>query len=139
MRILEPDPQHSKTILVELDVAPCSAPRQSRRDTYDPCPAVVRYRAFQNQVALEWNLVHQEFPAAGARVTFWIPMPQSWSRKKKAHMQYQPHTSKPDIDNLCKALLDSLFRKREDSHIYDLYIAKFWHPGSGCIRVEIPI
>lgn len=36
----------------------------------------------------------------------------------------KPHTKKPDIDNLCKALLDALYK--DDSKIWDLRVTKIW-------------
>lgn len=39
-------------------------------------------------------------------VTFYMQQPESWSGKKKDSTYV--HSSKPDLDNLCKFLLDSL-------------------------------
>jgi Holliday junction resolvase RusA-like endonuclease len=48
------------------------------------------------------------FPEQGATITFFIPVPQSWSKKKKELYHGTLHQSKPDLDNLLKAFLDSL-------------------------------
>lgn len=39
---------------------------------------------------------------------FIMPIPQSWSKKKKAEMAGKPHGSKPDSDNLIKGLFDAV-------------------------------
>jgi len=51
-------------------------------------------------------------------------MPQSWSKKKKAEMDERPHEQTPDIDNVCKALLDSIYS--DDSHIWRITLVKIW-------------
>jgi Holliday junction resolvase RusA-like endonuclease len=57
-----------------------------------------------------------------------IKMPKSWSKKKKAEMWGNPHTSKPDIDNLVKAVLDALNGVAfcDDSQIYEITSRKIW-------------
>lgn len=66
------------------------------------------------------------------KVTFSIPMPKSWSDKKKREMRYMPHKQTPDVDNLIKGLMDTL---PEDSHIWNIHIEKVWDI-TGSIRVE---
>ena len=41
-------------------------------------------------------------------MAFTMPIPQSYSNKKKKELEGQPHTKKPDLDNLVKAVLDAL-------------------------------
>lgn len=44
-------------------------------------------------------------PFTGAlelRAIFYMPIPQSWSKRKKAEALGSYHTSKPDLDNLAK-------------------------------------
>ncbi len=65
-----------------------------------------------------------ELPEAGYHITFVIPMPQSWSKKKRAQHAGKPHQQKPDKDNLEKALLDAVFD--EDSHVWDGRVTKIW-------------
>lgn len=61
----------------------------------------------------------------GDSITFILPMPKSWSRKKKSIMDGQGCTSKPDVDNLLKALLDALFL--DDAHIWKISrLEKVW-------------
>ncbi len=63
-------------------------------------------------------------PPAGSHIVFIMPMPKSWSKKKKKAMDGQPHQQVSDLDNMLKALLDSLFQ--DDSHIWDIRATKLW-------------
>lgn len=57
-------------------------------------------------------------------------LPSSWNAATKAKMRGQPHTLRPDADNLMKAIGDGLF-PTGDEHLYDLQISKYWDDGSG--------
>jgi len=57
-------------------------------------------------------------------VFFIMPMPKSWSKKKKRAYDGQPHQQKPDRDNLLKAFQDALLI--EDKHIFLGRLGKFW-------------
>lgn len=51
-------------------------------------------------------------------------MPASWSAKKKDEMTNRPHTDKPDLDNIDKAIKDALFI--HDEQIAFGSMAKWW-------------
>ena len=105
-----------------LDVVPVAAPRQSRRDAWDPSNAVQAYRAFRDEIG--WKKV--EIPAPFAMFVFLLPMPRSWSEKKKREHVGQPHQGKPDKDNLEKGLLDAVFRDKDDAHVFYTASIKLW-------------
>jgi len=79
----------------------------------------MRYRAFADEVRAAGLEI-----ADTLNVVFYLPMPASWSKKKRAEMLGKPHKQKPDIDNLVKALLDAVFD--DDSHVYEIRAVKFW-------------
>ena len=56
------------------------------------------------------------------------------SKKKKAEFDGQPHTQTPDIDNLCKAILDALYQS--DSGIHEIALKKVWS-RNGFILFEV--
>jgi Holliday junction resolvase RusA-like endonuclease len=57
-------------------------------------------------------------------IQFFIPIPKSWSLKKRnAHIGL-PHKQRPDLDNLIKAVQDILLS--EDSRIWEVYASKRW-------------
>nr|WP_236946456.1 RusA family crossover junction endodeoxyribonuclease [Kosakonia radicincitans] len=101
----------------------------TRSDKWKKRPEVMRYRAFCDEV----RICGVVLPVAGAYVTFILPMPASWSKKKRAEMNGKPHQVKPDKDNLEKALLDALFEN--DAHIWDSRVTKLWGE-SGQIIIE---
>lgn len=111
-------------------ITPVPAPRQVRKDKWNPSPMVLRYRAFRDEVRLRQVTI----PDAGAWVVFTLPMPPSWSKKKRAEMDGAPHQQTPDVDNLLKATLDSVFEN--DAHIWDIRATKFWGV-TGSIEVRI--
>lgn len=110
-------------------IIPVPKPRMTQRDRWAKRPAVLRYRAFCDEVRASGL----EVPASGAHLTFVMPMPKSWSKKKAAEMNGQPHQQRPDVDNLCKAVLDAIFE--EDSHIWDIRCTKVWGAEGG-IKIE---
>lgn len=63
-------------------------------------------------------------PEQGGHLIFYIPVPKSWRKYKKAEMHMKLHQSKPDWDNLAKAWGDSLLL--EDKHIADIRVTKKW-------------
>lgn len=102
------------------DITPCPKPRQTQRDKWKKRPAVLRYRAFADEVRLKIKV-----DLEGCCIVFMLPMPKSWSEKKKAEMLGQPHRQRPDISNLLKALEDALYG--EDSEIARYGgLAKVW-------------
>lgn len=101
-------------------IKPEPKPRMTRSDKWNKRDCVLRYRAYCDEVRARKVYL----PEHGARVTFILPMPKSWSAKKKTAMAGTPHQQKPDNDNLLKALCDALYA--DDSGIWDVRITKLW-------------
>ncbi|WP_447781252.1 RusA family crossover junction endodeoxyribonuclease [Enterobacter asburiae] len=110
-------------------ITPVGKPRMTRADKWKQRPPVMRYRMFCDEARLHGIQV----PENGTHITFVLPMPQSWSKKKREAMDGQPHQQKPDLDNLTKSLLDALFE--DDSHIWDARTSKVWGE-TGMIIIE---
>jgi Holliday junction resolvase RusA-like endonuclease len=55
-------------------------------------------------------------------IVFLVPMPNSWSKKKKEKENRMPVKTRPDIDNYVKAFLDALLV--EDGHIWKIIAEK---------------
>ena len=118
MRILN----HFK-MRIEFNIKPCPKPRMTRADRWKKRPIVLKYWDFCNE--LERQAIKLEYiPGDKVSLVFFIPMPKSWSKKKREQMLGKPHKAKPDIDNLAKAFLDALLT--EDSYVYSLSAEKYW-------------
>jgi Holliday junction resolvase RusA-like endonuclease len=117
--------------VITLNINPCPKPRMTRADKYKKRPAVMRYRAFADELRLK---LPRNYDFNGAKIEFGVPMPKSWSRIKKEVMAYEPHTQTPDLDNYLKALLDA--HTSDDSGIHTLgKLTKIWAYTDGYIRI----
>jgi len=122
---------------LEWKITPMGAPRANRSDAWRKRPVILKYYKFRDDVNSEMKKI--EFPWKSLEtliVDFFIPMPKSWSAKKVLAMNNTPHQQKPDIDNLTKALLDSIFRDGDDCRVYDIKARKFW-AGEGSIGITL--
>lgn len=111
-------------------ITPVPAPRMTQADRRPPKrPAVARYHAFQDECRL-----YRVDLKPGDSVEFVLPMPQSWSKRKKLKMAGKPHEQKPDLDNLLKALQDSVLP--EDKHMWKYSkVEKRWGVVGGIVII----
>ena len=123
-----------------LNVAPCSKPRMSQRDRWKKRQCVVDFFAFRDRIRQELKdkaaCLIQEPPFNWDElvIIFLVPMPNSWSKKKKALMAGQPHQQRPDIDNYLKGLFDATHE--EDATIWKVTASKIWTDGAGQIIIN---
>lgn len=113
------------------DICPLPKPRMTQRDRWAKRPAVLRYRAFCDEVRLRGVAL----PVCCSHVTFVMPMPPSWSKKKRAALAGQPHQQKPDADNLLKALMDAVYH--DDCAVWDVRVTKLWGETGSIKIIEI--
>lgn len=99
---------------------PMGKPRQTQRDKWKQRPVVMKWRTYADRMRSAAKTQKFTLPTEGADFIFYIPMPESWSEKKKREMENSPHQQKPDIDNLTKGVMDALLEKDET----------VWHIGS---------
>jgi len=121
----------SNKILIGVDPVP--APRMTDSDrwktennknqNYRQRTCVTRYFAYKNAIVLFCNKFRYTLEPE-LNIVFHIPMPDSWSKKKKEEMCGQPHQVRPDIDNLCKGFMDSF--GKEDSFVWKISAEKRW-------------
>lgn len=102
------------------DITPCTKPRQTRSDKWKQRPCVMRYRAFADECRAKGLKIEQ----SGQKITFFIPMPKSWSKKKIDQHRNQPHQQTPDVDNLLKAVLDAVHK--QDCAVWSIWPEKRW-------------
>ena len=109
-------------------ITPVPKPRMTQADRWKQRAPVLRYRAFAD----ECRLRRVQVPESQARITFILPMPPSWSKKKRAEHDGQPHQQRPDLSNLLKALEDACLS--DDSHIWHYAdVRKIWGQEGGIL------
>ena len=129
----------SKTINIEVKLAPIGKPRMTRRDRWAKRPAVLRYYAWKDELlksaASEVEELKTIIPDT-VSIFGWFPHPKAWSMKKKLAMVGAPHNQKPDYDNIAKAVTDTLFE--DDKTISTGFQMFKWDDGGGA-RMRIII
>lgn len=114
---------------MRYEITPVPAPRMTRADAWKQRPCVLRYRKFRDQV----RAAGIKIPENGAIIDFLMPMPASWSQKKRDEQYLMPHKQKPDLDNLAKALFDAVFD--DDCHVWSFTVRKYWYTD-GAIEID---
>lgn len=112
-----------KPMKIEFNIDPMGKPRMTRSDRWKKRKCVLKYFAFKDNLR---RLASKAFyyPKDEIDITFYIKMPDSWSKKKKERMNGSPHDSKPDIDNMLKCVMDSLIER--DQSVYKIKAEKYW-------------
>jgi len=123
-------------ITTYLDITPHTKPRMTRADKWKKRPCVVQYREFKDQLREQCSRVGlTELKPQLHTLIFCMPMPSSWSNKKKKEMLGKPHQQSPDLDNLCKGFWDAMLT--QDNYIYSIKgeLGKYW-AEKGMILLE---
>ncbi|MBT4088515.1 MAG: RusA family crossover junction endodeoxyribonuclease [Deltaproteobacteria bacterium] len=108
-----------------LNITPVPKPRMVRSDAWKKRKCVLKYWEYKDGLNILANKASYKIGNTLENVTFVIPVPPSWSKKRKTAMIGAPHTQKPDLDNLIKAFQDCLCR--EDSHVHTINnVRKTW-------------
>jgi Holliday junction resolvase RusA-like endonuclease len=109
--------------MIEIKITPIPKPRMTASDRWSHRKIVDRYFAFKDQISTYCTL-HNFKLGDKYKVEFMLVMPKSWSEKKRKLYDGKPHKQKPDLDNLLKALNDSL--REEDESIHHIEASKVW-------------
>ena len=124
-----------------LEVAPFAKPRMTQRDRWAKRQIVKDYFAFRDTVKQEiekllalQNNDDKNKSWEELDIGFFIPMPKSWSKKKRLEMAGTPHKQRPDLDNYIKGLLDALLE--EDCKVWRVSARKIWVDTEGCITIN---
>lgn len=106
-------------IYKQYNITAVPKPRMTQSDKWKKRPCVVRYFEYKDQLRELGCDLSDRF-----EVIFYMPMPKSWSKKKKKEMYAKPHQQKPDLDNLVKGLKDAVLD--DDSTVYQTHAKKYW-------------
>ena len=123
-----------------LNIPPCSKPRMTQRDRWKKGQCVLDFFAFRDRIRQEVKRINtllikeSPFDWDNLTVIFLVPMPKSWSKKKKALMVGKPMQQRPDLDNYLKGLFDATHE--EDSSIWKVTASKIWTDCTGKIIIN---
>ena len=123
-----------------LNIPPCSKPRMTQRDRWKKRQCVLDFFAFRDRIRQEVKRIdtllikESPFDWDNLTVIFLVPMPKSWSKKKKALMVGKPMQQRPDLDNYLKGLFDATHK--EDSSIWKVTASKIWTDCTGKIIIN---
>jgi Holliday junction resolvase RusA-like endonuclease len=94
--------------MITVKVSPMGAVRMTKRGKW-VSESAQRYLAYKQQIGYQLRKAvgYPTNKAVGVKVTFFMPIPDSWSKKDRADKLGKHHTVKPDIDNLLKGLFDA--------------------------------
>lgn len=134
---------HSREFYL-FDVIPTPAPRMTQSDKWKTNPnhiderkrqrkSVTQYWNFKNTLITQCEKMNFQL-GKWFEVVYFLPMPDTWSEKKKDKMNGLPHETTPDTDNCTKSIKDSL--RKNDSDIWWERAEKRWaYKGSVLIYV----
>jgi Holliday junction resolvase RusA-like endonuclease len=131
---------------ITIDIEPIPQPRHrvtsigGRARTYLPTKHPVhQYKRAIAEAVKDWPKYGKGVPLS-LELWFWLPMPASWSKRKQAANLWKPHTQKPDIDNLTKAVMDAMSGCwHDDCQVADLTVRKRWCTSGEGGRVLISL
>lgn len=102
---------------------------------YNRKKVIQRYWEYKRSLKLLSDLEKVELCGKCLWLKFFLPMPASWSKKKRNKMCFELHESRPDADNCAKAVFDALLK--EDNIISDFRVTKFWIDTKGFIEITV--
>tara|TARA_R100000781_G_scaffold111980_1_gene78857 strand:- start:803 stop:1207 length:405 start_codon:yes stop_codon:yes gene_type:complete len=126
-----------------LDIPPCPKPRMTKADRWRKRPSVLKFFAFRDAVrqakgpffaSPDGGVHNRVFEFESFEIVFHVPMPKSWSKKKRGYMNGSAHQQRPDLDNYLKAWKDSVYE--EDAIVWRVKASKLWTDGTGHIIVN---
>jgi Holliday junction resolvase RusA-like endonuclease len=130
-------------IKISIPVEPMGAVRMTRRGKFTN-PKALRYLAYKDH--LQWQAKQQRkgnfFSSGPLEVFIWftMPIPDSYSEKKKTALIGEYHIKKPDTDNLVKGVFDALNKIlwQDDNQVSKVTAIKVYGEKPG-IDVEVRV
>lgn len=117
---------------------PVGKPRMTRRTTWTP--QAQRYFAYAKIIRQSFGLQEDEKileDIDAIVMKCYLPIPKSTSGKKTKLLYNTPHKKSPDVDNIAKSVMDSLFEN--DGCVNSLFIEKFYIGEGEEPRIEISL
>lgn len=116
-------------------VKPMGAVRMTRRGKWTN-PAAQRYLSYKQTIGNQLKKQFIDELISGpieVDLIFKMPIPESWSNKKKREAIGQPHVKKSDIDNLIKGVFDASNKIiwNDDNQVYKVAATKIYSTAPG--------
>ena len=112
-------------MVIRLPGEPMGKPRMTRRDKWHKRECATRYWEFAERLRAAAGTVPPVETVIDLSWTATFEPPVSWSKKRRVAAMNELHRSKPDRDNIDKAVLDSLY-PGGDSAIAQGTLIKVW-------------
>ena len=117
-----------------------------KRGTLESRKKQLEISAAHKQEIKDWVIRNEyKMPLGFSAVWFYVPMPPSWRKKKRAEMLYTVHQNTPDLDNYLKQLYDAIMPRKnrmrgekgmDDRKIYCYAAFKVWVEwDEACIKI----
>lgn len=71
-----------------------------------------KYNAYKEEIRYWVDKNEFIIPVGYFAMWFYLPFPKSWRKQKRAEMKGAAHMSTPDLDNMIKAIFDSIMPRR---------------------------
>lgn len=129
---------HNSTPLFDIPITIMGKPRMTQGDSWKNRDCVNRYWALKDELNLIANVNKFKLPLTYHALII-LPMPKSWSKKRKEKMNGKPHMQKPDKDNLEKTLCDCLpiVDEKDDKAVWDSRVTKLWGKESRLVIYQM--
>jgi len=118
--------------IIELEPRP--APRMTKRDKWAKRKVVTDCFEWRKSFVLLCKQAQYHTLKPQLYGLFIIPMPISWSKKKRLTMIDKPHQQRPDTDNIIKNIQDSW--GVDDGYVYSVHCEKYWGEKGRIILFE---
>lgn len=133
----EPKLGHSSLpIVFTIEGDPVPKPRMTRSDKWKKRPCVMRYREWADRARDSLPKGVDLSNIGEVRFVAYIGFFKCYSKKKIEGLRGMPHLMRPDVDNLGKAIFDSLFT--EDCGIWKIQGEKRWDDSAGA-RIDVEL
>lgn len=133
----------TKTRKLKLKMKPIAKarPRLGKYGTYTPKTTVDYEKAVQLAYQNKFKKEKPFEKPVQMEINFYFQVPKSYTKKQRLQFEEgdKPHTKKPDLDNLVKAVTDALngFAYKDDSQIYSMVIQKWETLEESNIEIKI--
>ena len=126
---------------LKMKPIPKARPRLGKYGTYTPKTTVDYEKAVQLAYQKQFKNEKPFDNPVQMEVTFYFQVPKSYTKKHRLEFarENKPHTKRPDLDNLVKAVTDALngLAYKDDSQIYSMVIQKWETLEESNIEIKI--